>query len=247
VTTGIAQALDMDPEPDGSSGMRVLLVEDEPKVARFIERGLREERFTVDVAEDGEAGFTLALTHDYDLIVLDANLPRRDGFSVLAGLRAQGLRTRVLMLTARRSVEDRVRGLEGGADDYLTKPFAFAELLARLRVLLRRGGDEEPIRLAVGDLEMDLRARRVLRGGETVVLTPKEFAVLEYLLRRRDRLVTRTDLAEHVWDQHFDPGSNVIEATIYRLREKVDRGGENQLIQTTRGVGYTLRSPDAAR
>jgi DNA-binding response OmpR family regulator len=221
--------------------MRLLLVEDEPKVARFIERGMREEHYAVDVAEDGNAGLSLALLHDYDLVILDVMLPGRNGFEVLAALRAAQRPCRVLMLTARDSVEDRVRGLDGGADDYLAKPFAFAELLARVRALLRRTPLEEPLQWRAGDLILDLKTRKVTRDGRSLSLTSREFGVLEYLLRHQGEVVSRTALSEHVWDQHFDSMTNVIDVTLYHLREKVDRGFASPLIHTVRGVGYLLK------
>lgn len=221
--------------------MRLLLVEDEPKVARFIERGMREEHYAVDVAPDGEAGLALALLHDYDVVILDVMLPRRNGFEVLAALRAARRPCRVLMLTARDSVEDRVRGLDGGADDYLVKPFAFAELLARVRALLRRSAQDEPVELRLAGLVLDLKARKVSRDGQSLALTPREFAVLEYLMRHCGQVVSRTSLTEHVWDQHFDSMTNVIDVTLYHLREKVDRSFSKPLIHTVRGVGYVLK------
>ena len=221
--------------------MRILVIEDEKKVARFIERGLKEERFAVDVATDGEEGLFRAQSNDYDLIVLDVLMPKKDGFQVLRELRAARCRARVLMLTARDSVADRVHGLEGGADDYLVKPFAFAEFLARIRVLLRRGRDEGPMLLNALDLTLDLKSHKVTRAGKPVALSAKEFGVLEYLLRHPDEVVTRTQLAEHVWDENFDSFSNVIDVTVYHLREKVDRGFQPALIHTVRGVGYVLK------
>jgi heavy metal response regulator len=221
--------------------MRILIVEDEKKVARFIERGLKEERYTVEVASDGEEGLYRALNHPYDLIVLDVLLPKKDGFQVLRELRAAKCHTRVLMLTARDSVQDRVRGLDSGADDYLVKPFAFAELLARVRVLLRRGTEEGPETLQAADLELNLRTRKVTRTGTPIVLSAREFAVLEYLLRQAGEVVTRTQLAEHVWDENFDSFSNVIDVTVYHLREKVDRGFAAPLIHTVRGSGYVIK------
>jgi len=222
--------------------MRILVVEDERKVARFIERGLKEERFAVDIAPDGEEGLFRARSNDYDLIVLDVLMPKKDGFQVLRELRASRCRARILMLTARDSVEDRVQGLEGGADDYLIKPFAFAEFLARVRALLRRGADDSPVSLRALDLLLDLKSRKVTRAGKPVILPAKEFAVLEYLLRHPDEVVTRTQLAEHVWDENFDSFSNVIDVTVYHLREKVDRGFQPALIHTVRGAGYVLKT-----
>lgn len=225
--------------------MRLLIVEDEPKVARFIERGLREEHFAVDAAFDGEEGLDLALVHDYDLVILDVMLPKKDGFEVLEALRAAKRPCKVLMLTARDAVKDRVRGLNGGADDYLVKPFAFEELLARVRVLLRRSGDPEMTTLRFADLVVDLRGRKVSRAGKAVTLSAREFAVLEYLLRHQGEVISRTRLSEQVWDQHFDSMTNVIDVTLYHLREKVDRGFGSPLIHTVRGVGYVLKNPAA--
>jgi len=221
--------------------MRLLVIEDEIKVARFIERGLREEGFTVETAPDGESGLTKACSGTFDLIILDVMLPERDGFSVLRELRASGMSTRVLMLTARDGVGDRVQGLDLGADDYLVKPFAFAELLARVRALLRRSVSEEPSRLHAADLQVDLRTRRVTRGGQLVVLSAKEFGVLAHLLRRAGHVVTRAELAETVWEDLPNTPSNVIEVTVYHLREKIDRGFIPALIQTVRGAGYLLQ------
>jgi len=222
--------------------MRILLVEDERKVARFIERGLKEERFAVDVATDGEEGLFLARSNPYDLAVLDVLMPKKDGFQMLRELRAAGSTTRVLMLTARDSVHDRVQGLDAGADDYLTKPFAFAEFLARLRALLRRSVDSGPTILCASDLLLDLKARKVRRAGQPIVLTAKEFSVLEYFLRHPGEVITRTQLAEHVWDENFDSFSNVIDVTVYHLREKVDRDFTPRLIHTIRGAGYVLKA-----
>ena len=225
--------------------MRILIIEDEKKMARFLERGLQEERFAVDVAHDGEEGLYLAQVHPYDLILLDVLLPRKDGWQVLRELRTGGSSARVLMLTARDGVSDRVRGLEEGADDYLTKPFAFAELLARARALLRRGRDLGPVKLQAADLVLDLKTRKVRRGQTLISLTAKEYAVLEYLLRQAGEVVTRTQLAEHVWDENFDSFSNVIDVTVYHLREKIDRGFAPSLLHTVRGMGYVLKaSPD---
>lgn len=222
--------------------MRILVVEDEPKVARFLERGLRQQAYAVDVAGDGEEGLQLAGDHDYDLIVLDVMLPGRDGFAVLRGLREMERVTRVLMLTARDSVGDRVRGLDLGADDYLVKPFDLDEFLARVRALLRRAATEAPLVVRHADLELDPRTRRVRRGGKAIELTAKPFAILDLLLRRAGQVVSRAELAEHVWDRYFDPFSNVIDVTMHQLRDKVDRGFNPRLIHTVRGVGYVLRS-----
>lgn len=227
--------------------MRVLVVEDEPKVARFLERGLRQQAYAVDVAGDGDVALQLAGDHEYDLIVLDVMLPRRNGFDVLRELRAAGQATRVLMLTARDGLADRVRGLDLGADDYLVKPFDLDEFLARVRALLRRALTEAPLVLRCVDLELNPQTRRVQRGGRTIELTAKPFAMLDLLLRRAGRVVSRAELAEHVWDRFFDPFSNVIDVTLHHLREKVDRGAGPRLIHTVRGVGYVLRADAKAR
>lgn len=223
--------------------MRILVVEDEVKVARFLERGLQEEGYAVDVAGDGAEGAAKALAGGHDLVILDVMLPERDGFSVLAELRHAHVRARVLMLTARDGVHDRVHGLDLGADDYLVKPFAFAELLARVRALLRRGPAEEPSVLEAGDLRADLRTRRVVRGGQPVPLSAKEFGVLAHLLQHAGQVVTRAELAEVVWEDLQGTPSNVIEVTVYHLREKVDRGFAQALIHTVRGAGYVLKLP----
>jgi two-component system copper resistance phosphate regulon response regulator CusR len=219
--------------------MRLLVVEDEPRVASFIGKGLREAGFVVDAASDGRQGLALAFMTDYDAIVLDLMLPEMDGLTLLRELRARGNSTPVLILTARDSVADRVTGLDAGADDYLVKPFALAELLARVRALLRRGVAETE-NLQVADLAVDLRTRRVERQGRRVDLTPKEFTLLQYLLAHRDQVVTRSMIAEHVWDMGFDGGSNVIDVYIRYLRSKIDDPFETKLIHTRRGIGYVL-------
>ncbi|MBL9134363.1 MAG: response regulator transcription factor [Verrucomicrobiales bacterium] len=224
--------------------MRVLIVEDERKVARFLERGLKEERFAVDVSHDGEDGLFRALSTPYDVIILDVLLPKKTGFEVIRELRTMRCKTRVLMLTARDSLDDRVQGLDLGADDYLVKPFAFAELLARVRALLRRSEQDDAITLRVVDLVLDLRTRKVTRGGKPIALTAREFGVLAHFMRHPDQVVTRTELAEHVWDEQFDSVSNVIDVTVYHLREKLERGFDRRLIRTVRGAGYELRSRD---
>jgi two-component system copper resistance phosphate regulon response regulator CusR len=221
--------------------MRLLVIEDEIKVARFLERGLREEGFTVETTQDGDSGLQKARGGGFDLVILDVMLPGRDGFSVLREIRAADASTRVLMLTARDGVGDRVQGLDLGADDYLVKPFAFAELLARVRALLRRPVSDEPALLHAADLQVDLRGRRVTRGGRLVTLSAKEFGVLAHLLRRAGQVVTRAELAETVWEDLPNTPSNVIEVTVYHLREKIDRGFSPVLIQTVRGAGYLLQ------
>ncbi|MSU58979.1 MAG: response regulator [Pedosphaera sp.] len=222
--------------------MRILLVEDEARLAESVARGLREEGFLVEVSADGEDGLYRLRTEPFDLAVLDIMLPKLDGWTLLKTLRAERRPLRVLMLTARQSVEDRVRGLESGADDYLTKPFAFAELLARVRALLRRPVAEESLHLRHADLELDYRARRVTRAGRLLTLSPKEFAVLAFLLRHPGEVISRTRLAEEVWDVNFDSFSNVIDVTLSHLRAKVDRDFDVSLIHTIRGAGYVLRS-----
>ena len=225
--------------------MRVLLVEDEPNAALVLARGLREQAYAVDVATEGEAALFQAATTDYDAIVLDVMLPLKDGFAVCRAIRASGSGVPILMLTARDAVEARIEGLDCGADDYLVKPFDFGELLARLRALARRG--QQPLLpqlLTVGPLTLDTRGRRVrVRGGD-VALTAKEYSLLEYLARRAGDVVSRADIAEHVWDEHYDPLSNVIDVYVQRLRRKVDLPGQESLIRTRRGEGYQLRTAE---
>lgn len=221
--------------------MRVLVVEDEEKVASFIRKGLQEERYAVDVAPDGEEGLSMAMVNPYDVIVLDLMLPKLDGYRVLQRLRGEAVETPVIVLTARDGVGDKVRGLDLGADDYLTKPFAFSELLARVRALLRRGKPQRSPLLKVADLTLDPASRRVSRGGTNIELTAKEFALLEYLMRHQGQVLTRTMIAEHVWDQSFDSYTNVIDVYVNYLRKKIDQGHDPKLIQTIRGVGYSLR------
>lgn len=222
--------------------MRVLLVEDDIKIASFIIKGLKAAGYAVDHVPDGEEGLRLALSEPYDAAVVDVMLPRKDGLSLIRELRAQKLNTPVLILSAKGSVDDRVKGLETGGDDYLTKPFAFSELLARVQALIRRaGGVSDPIRLSVGDLSVNLITREVTRGGKTIDLQPREFSLLEYLMRNAGRIVSRTMIMEHVWDYHFDPQTNVVEARISRLRDKIDKDADQKLIQTVRGVGYVIK------
>jgi two-component system, OmpR family, copper resistance phosphate regulon response regulator CusR len=220
--------------------VRILLVEDEPQIADFIRRGLSENGYSVDVAPDGEEALHWPSVADFDVIVLDVMLPVVDGISVCRGLRQQGLRTPILMLTARDAVEDRVRGLDSGADDYLVKPFAFAELLARIRALSRRAPALLGTELDVGDLRMDSSRRRVTRAGVELDLTAKEFALLEYLMRHPDRVLSRTIIAEHVWNYDFDNATNVIDVHVKNLRKKIDEGFEQKLIHTVRGAGYRI-------
>ncbi|MBS1806608.1 MAG: response regulator transcription factor [Acidobacteria bacterium] len=220
--------------------MRILLVEDEQHAAQMLAKGLRDQTYAVDVAADGEAALYQAGMNDYDLIILDVMLPLKDGFTVCRELRAAASAVPVLMLTARDAVQDRITGLDTGADDYLVKPFDFHELLARVRALLRRGPVLQPVQLKVADLTLETRSRLVRRGGKPIDLTAKEYALLEYLIRRADEVVTRADIAEHVWDETFDPFSNLIEVYIQRLRRKVDEGYARKLIRTLRGEGYRL-------
>ncbi|MEN4921596.1 heavy metal response regulator transcription factor [Achromobacter spanius] len=224
--------------------MRILVIEDEPKLADYLKKGLSEQSHVVDVARDGPDGRHLALEGAYDLIVLDVMLPGIDGFEVLASARARK-DTPILMLTARDAVEDRVRGLEGGADDYLVKPFAFSELLARVQALLRRGRSQEPTLLRLADLELDLARRRARRAGQRLDLTAKEFSLLALLLRRQGQVLSRTTLAEQVWDMNFDSDTNVIDVAVRRLRGKLDDPYDTKLLHTVRGMGYVLESRPA--
>ncbi len=220
--------------------MRILLVEDDPTLAQFVAKGLREHSYAVDVAVDGDAAVYQAAVNPYDAVVLDVMLPRRDGFSVCREIRRRGMTMPVLMLTARDAVSDRVAGLDTGADDYLTKPFDFGELLARLRALLRRGPAMVPPVILVADLKLDTHGQRAFRGGRPIPLTAKEYALLEFLARNADRVVGRADISDHVWDDNYDPASNLIESYINRLRRKVDSAGFEPLIHTRRGAGYIL-------
>ena len=221
--------------------MRILVVEDEKKVASFLKKGLEEEYFAVDCAYDGEEALYMVEANDYDLVILDIMLPKIDGLEVLKGVRSKGFPLPVLMLTAKDSVEDVVKGLDAGGDDYLTKPFAFAELLARVRALLRRKEREPAGELQVADLVLDPVTHAVSRGGQEIELTAKEYALLEYLMRQVNRVVTRTMISEHVWDYHFDPMTNVIDVYVNHLRNKIDLNSSQKLIHTIRGVGYMLK------
>ena len=222
--------------------MRVLVVEDDAKIAAFITIGLKQAGFVVDQIADGAAGLALALTEPYAVVVIDLMLPQLDGLSLIEEVRRRQINTPMLILSAKRSVDARVKGLQTGGDDYLTKPFAFAELLARIQALIRRAsGVTEPTRLKVGDLTLDLLTREVTRAGERLELQPREFALLEYLMRNAGRVISKTLILSHVWDYHFDPQTNVVDVLVSRLRSKVDKDHSKKYIQTLRGVGYVLR------
>ncbi|MBW1803427.1 MAG: response regulator transcription factor [Deltaproteobacteria bacterium] len=224
--------------------MRLLFVEDDLKIASFVSKGLKEAGFAVDRAADGEDGLHLALNEPYDVAIIDIMLPKLDGLTLIEKMRQRKVNTPVLILSAKRSVDDRVRGLQTGGDDYLTKPFAFSELLARVQALIRRySGTPESTTLTVGDLSMNLLTREVVRAGEPFELQPREFSLLEYLLRNPGRIVSKTMILEHVWDYGFDPQTNVVDVLISRLRSKVDRTYDQKMIHTVRGVGYVLKAP----
>ena len=221
----------------------MLLVEDDATIADFDSKGLVEAGHVVDVASDGERGVELALKGGYDAAIVDVMLPRLDGLALIDRIRARGISTPVLILSARRTVDDRVKGLQAGGDDYLTKPFAFAELLARLQALVRRStGQTEPTRLSLADLSLELLSRRAERAGTAIDLRPREYALLEYLLRHQGRVLTKTMILSHVWGYNFDPGTNVVDVLVSRLREKIDRDFEPKLLHTVRGVGYVLKA-----
>ena len=221
--------------------MRILVVEDEKKVAEFIKRGLKEEGYAVDVASDGEQGYYMATTNEYDLMVLDVMLPKMDGVTLCQKLRQGKYTVPILMLTAKDAVRDKVEGLDAGADDYLTKPFAFAELLARIRAHLRQGETRQPAKFQINDLTLDPVTHKVFRAGKEIDLTAKEYALLEYLMRNAGSIVTRTMIAEHVWDINFETFTNVIDVYINYLRRKIDQGCSSKLIHTIRGRGYILK------
>ena len=223
--------------------MRILIVEDDPKIADLLTKGLREAGYAVDAVLDGDEGLNYGQNNHYDAAVLDLMLPKLNGLSILERWRAERVKTPVLILSAKRSVDDRVRGLQAGGDDYLTKPFAFSELLARVQALIRRASDtSEPTTLSCGGLKLDLLSREVTREGEKIELQAREFALLEYLLRNARRVVSKTMILEHVWDYAFDPQTNVVDVLVCRLRNKVDRDFDHKLIHTLRGAGYVLRT-----
>jgi DNA-binding response OmpR family regulator len=220
--------------------MRILLIEDDTKIADGIRRGLTEQHYSVDIANDGEKGEFLAKTNDYDLLILDIMLPKRSGWEVCKAIRAEKITTPILMLTALDSVDDKIRGLDEGADDYLTKPFNFGELLARIRSLVRRNSDERTTMISIADLFIDTAKREVMRAGNKITLSAKEFAMLEYFMLNKNKVLTREMISEHVWDMNFDPQSNVIDSFVRFLRQKIDKGYSPELIHTVRGFGYKL-------
>ncbi len=224
--------------------MRVLIVEDDEQIASFVIKGLKQAGFAVDHVADGEDGLHMAEVNPYDVMIIDIMLPKRDGFSVIESLRSRGNTTPILVLSARGSLDDKLKGFQSGSDDYLTKPFSFSELLARLQALLRRTtrGQRQNV-LSVGDLQMDLVRRTVRRSNREIVLQPREFALLEYLMRNSGNVVSKTMILEHVWDYHFDPQTNVVDVLIHRLRNKIDKDFQTKLIHTVRSVGYVLKIP----
>jgi heavy metal response regulator len=226
--------------------MKILVIEDEKKVANFIKKGLEEATYSVDLAKDGEEGIYMAESEDYDLIILDLMLPRKDGIAVMKELRQMKVRVPILVLSAKDTVDDKILGLDSGADDYLTKPFAFTELLARIRALLRRGENIAPVKLQVSDLVLDTVTREVVRAGKEIKLTNREYALLEYFMMNEGKPLSRTQLSEHVWDYTFDTFSNVIDVYVNYLRNKVDYNFDTKLIHTVRGVGYVFKAPAQA-
>ncbi|MGA1863706.1 MAG: winged helix-turn-helix domain-containing protein [bacterium] len=225
--------------------MRILLVEDDLKIASFILKGMKEAGFVIAHAADGEAGLYMAVTEPYDTAIIDLMLPKLDGLSIIEKLRAQGINTPVIILSAKRTLNDRIKGLQTGGDDYLTKPFAFSELLARVHALIRRASrTPEPTSLKIGDLSINLITREVIRDNKKIDLQFREFALLEYLMRNKGRVVSKTMIIEHVWDYNFDPRTNVVEARICKLREKIDKKFKKKLIHTIHGFGYVLKETD---
>jgi heavy metal response regulator len=224
--------------------MRILIIEDEKKVASFIKKGLEEEYFVADIAGDGKEGLKLATSEEYDVIIMDIMLPYMDGITLIKEIRKREIVTPVLMLTVNDSIKDKVEGLDAGADDYLTKPFAFEELIARLRALLRRNENSKTSKLTVGDLVLDLQSHRVFRNNQEIILTPKEYSILEYLMRNSKKVISRTKLIEHVYDYHFDTETNIIDVYINKVRSKINTNFEKPLIHTIRGIGYVLKDDD---
>ncbi|HLP17802.1 MAG TPA: response regulator transcription factor [Bacteroidota bacterium] len=220
---------------------RILLVEDEKKVSAFIKKGLEEENYCVETAPDGEKGKVMMQASSFDLVIMDILMPKKDGLTVLQEIRSEGDATPVLMITAKGSVEDKVKGLDTGADDYLVKPFAIAELLARVRSLLRRKTSEKATTLTIADLTLDLVSHKARRGARQIDLTAKEYMLLEYFIRNKNTILTRTTISEHIWNYNFDTGTNIIDVYINHLRAKIDAGGENRLLHTIRGVGYIMK------
>jgi two-component system OmpR family response regulator len=224
--------------------MRILVVEDDSKIASFVEKGLRQAGYAVDTVADGEEGLAMAQVNPYDAAVVDIMLPGMDGLSLIEALRRRRINTPVIILSAKRSVDDRIRGLKAGGDDYLTKPFSFSELLVRIQALMRRAGMQtSPTTLEAGDLKVDLLTREIRRGEQSIELQPREFSLLEYLLRNKGTVVSKTMILEHVWDYHFDPQTNVVDVLVSRLRSKIDKDFDVKLIHTLRGVGYVLKDP----
>ena len=225
--------------------MRILIVEDDTKIASFIEKGLEQAGYAVDQVGDGESGLDMAILNPYDAAVVDIMLPKMDGLSLIEEMRRRRIETPVIILSAKRSVDDRIKGLKAGGDDYLTKPFSFSELLVRVQALLRRASkSSSPVKFSIGDLHMDLLTRKVHRGGKEIELQPREFSLLEYLLRNKGNVLSKTMIMEHVWDYHFDPQTNVVDVLVSRLRSKIDRGFDVKLLHTLRGVGYVLKDPE---
>ncbi len=222
--------------------MKILVVEDEKKVGAFIKKGLEEDSYSVELAHDGDKGEELAVAQNFDLIILDILMPKKDGLTLLKELRAKQISTPVLMITAKGSVDDKVKGLDSGADDYLVKPFAIAELLARVRSLLRRGSAEKSTSLVVGDLALDLVSHKARRGHKLIDLTAKEYTLLEYFMRNANRVLSRIIISEHIWNYNFDTGTNIIDVYINHLRNKIDGGFDKKLIHTVRGVGYMMKT-----
>ena len=224
--------------------MKILVVEDEKKVASFLKKGLEQEYYSVDVAFDGKEGLNYIFSNEYDLIILDIMLPFMDGISLLKKIRKEKIGTPILMLTAKDTVDDKVTGLDSGADDYLAKPFAFEELLARIRALMRRKEESKSLILSVDNLSLDTQTHKVMRGGKEIILTPKEYSILEYLLRNKNNVVSRMKLTDHVYEYHFDPDTTVIDVYINKLRNKIDKDFKQQLLHTIRGIGYMIKDTD---